>query len=503
MFPAVSQPDSEPLRVLVVEDEGIIAHDISRRLTKLGFEVVAIARSGQEAIERARELLPGLILMDVKLEGEIDGIEAASQILKELDVPVIYLTAHTDMETLARAKLTGPFGYLTKPLQQHSLPTTIDIALYKHKIERELRDQKAWLTTILATMTDGVAVVDVNGKVQFLNRAAEKLTGWGHEEAQARSLSTVLAGSNPESEARIERIFSQTIGQDRPRRLPRGLRVAVRNGRVFSIEGEIAPSFNGGASAGAILTFRDTTARELEEEQRRHQHKMQAVGSLAAGVAHDFNNLLLIILGYTEELSSRISDPYSQSALDEISKASQGAASLTKQLLLFSRKQRVQLKNIELNEVVRDTVQIIKRLIGPGIQLELRLSPEPAVVSSDPDQIRQVLVNLASNARDAMPQGGTLTVETLCTTPEQSVFSSENGAVILTVSDTGEGMSEQVAEQLFEPFFTTKEPGKGTGLGLSIVRTIVNDMGGVIRVKSKPGEGAAFCLSLPQARSGT
>ena len=487
-------------RILIVEDEGIVAADISRRLEKLGFEVAGISNSAEEAVDIVSDLCPNLILMDITLSGLLDGIEGAAQILKKFDVPIIFLTAHTDPETMERAKQTAPFGYLTKPIQQHSLSATIDIALYKHRVERELREQRAWLSTILTTIQDGVAVADTSGSVQYLNPAAEKMTGWNHSDALAHPLSSVLAGSNSESQARIEELLAETLERAKPSRLPRRLRVAPRLGQAASFDGEIAPSLDCKSPLGAVVTFRDVTDCELEEQQRRHEHKIRAVGTLAAGVAHDFNNLLMVITGYPEELGSLDLEVRAHRAVEQIRKAAQSASSITQQLLQFSRKQETQRKDLDLNDVVRDAGPLLRRVAGLDVIVEMQLCPEKTRLSADPDQLTQILVNLTANARDAMPNGGGLTIETRSLLAEEAPFESKRPGVILSVKDSGLGMSDAVVDRLFEPFFTTKEAGKGTGLGLSIVQSIVSDLGGVIRVESRPNVGSTFLIYLPQLK---
>jgi two-component system cell cycle sensor histidine kinase/response regulator CckA len=232
-----------------------------------------------------------------------------------------------------------------------------------------------------------------------------------------------------------------------------------------------------------------------------HQHKMEAVGRLAAGNAHDFNNLLFLILGYTEEImrTSTLAER-DVKALTEIKKAGENATNITQQLLKFSRKEAIQKRDLNLNEVIRDTEELFRRMGGVSVKWNFRLEANLGLVRGDVGQLKQVLMNLAANARDAMPDGGRVTIETTTVDVPRANYSGtvRDTFVALTVTDTGIGMSPDTAEHLFEPFFTTKEPGSGTGLGLSIVHTIVTDHGGTIHVDAEPGRGAAFTLYFPR-----
>ena len=234
------------------------------------------------------------------------------------------------------------------------------------------------------------------------------------------------------------------------------------------------------------------------EEQLRQSLKMEAVGRLAGGVAHDFNNLLTVIFGYAAMLRDCQPDDEAASNLEEIEKAAARAAALTNKLLAFSRKQVLQPRLIDLNWVVVGMRELLRRLIGEGILLDTVLGSGLGRIKADPNQVEQVIMNLAVNARDAMPTGGRLTIQTRRADLSAPLHSLQPGAyVLLTVADSGRGMDEKTAARVFEPFFTTKELGRGTGLGLSMVYGIVEQSGGLIRVETAPGEGATFYVYLP------
>jgi signal transduction histidine kinase len=245
-----------------------------------------------------------------------------------------------------------------------------------------------------------------------------------------------------------------------------------------------------------------TELRRLEQALRQAQ-KMEAVGRLAGGIAHDFNNLLTIILGYGEMLQVRTDVPAEVAAdATEIVKAAGSAAALTRQLLAFSRRSMLEPKNISLNDVVGHVQSLIQRLIGTDIALEVRLAPDLRLVRADAGHLEQVLLNLTANARDAMPSGGRLTIETANVTLDEKYVAEHPGSrfgpnAMVAMSDTGVGMDDEVKARLFEPFFTTKDFGKGTGLGLATVYGAVKQSGGSIWVLSEPGQGSTFQIFLP------
>jgi signal transduction histidine kinase len=240
-----------------------------------------------------------------------------------------------------------------------------------------------------------------------------------------------------------------------------------------------------------LLTARDVTKRAVLEEELRQAQKMEAVGRLAGGIAHDFNNLMTAIGGYAELGLMRLGDaPGPHHELTQVRAAAMRASDLTRQLLAYSRKQMLDLHVLDLNEVVADTCSILERLLGGAVAVVLDLALDLGPTRADPGQISQVLLNLAINGRDAMPDGGTLTIATR---------NDGEGHIRLTVADTGHGMDADTLARVFEPFFTTKKVGDGTGLGLSTVHGIVHQLGGDVTAESAPGAGTTFEIVLPRA----
>jgi len=487
---AFPQPhDEAPAKIFIVEDEGIIADNIASRLLQSGYRVAGIADSSEEALAQVPATNPDLVLMDIRIKGALDGIETTKKLREQFDVPVVYLTGFTDSQTIDRAKYTGGFGFLRKPIDQRTLATTIEMATHKHHADREMRDQRAWMATALRNMADGMIVIDRDRKVQFLNGAAVALTGWSNDEARGRDIAAVLSLVNSLSGEPAGDFLVPPARPGPPAAIPPDLMSVKSSGERFPVEGDIAGSVDGERVVGAVITFRDATSRQAREDEARQQHKMQAVGRLAAGVAHDFNNFLFIMLGYTEEML-RTASKDDVIPLTEIKKAGDNAAKITRQLLQFSRNEPVEKKDVNLNHVIRETADMLRRLGGPSVKWRFRLDENLGFVSANDAQLQQILMNLVANARDAMPGGGEIAIET----------SNESASHIsLRVTDNGKGMSRETSRHLFEPFFTTKAPGNGTGLGLSITQSIVTGLGGSIQVASEPGRGATFAISLPRS----
>jgi hypothetical protein len=331
-----------------------------------------------------------------------------------------------------------------------------------------------------------------NGQFLAANAAAVRLYGYSAEQFRNMSLADLEAA--PETPGPEPVIHNQGVKTWRHR---------TGDGRLIDVEAALHDiQFNGQDAQLAVLL--DISGRRYLEDQLRQAQKMEAVGMLAGGVAHDFNNLLTIITGYSQLILNNIdADDPNRHSVEQIMKAGERAAALTKQLLAFSRRQVLQPKVLDLNKLVTSLGTMLQRLIGEDIDLRLVLPTDLGRVSADPGQIEQVLMNLVVNARDAMPKGGVLTVETANRRLDESyagrhISVKAGDYILLAVSDTGAGMDKATQSRLFEPFFTTKGSGKGTGLGLSTVFGIVKQSGGSVEVYSEPGRGTSVKVYLPR-----
>jgi signal transduction histidine kinase len=369
-------------RIMVVEDERIVAMHLRQQLIKLGYDVPAPLASGEMALQQIEEMRPDLILMDIHIDGQVDGIETAARLPREYHIPVIYLTAYSEPATLDRARATKPYGYLIKPFSERELHATIQMALERTRAE----------------------------------------------------------GMERRSEATL-----------------------------------------------------------------RQAQKMEAVGQLAGGVAHDFNNLLGVIIGNLDSIAEYgLADAELNTMLKDALGAALRGASLTRHLLAFSRRQTLAPRVLHLDLVLGELIGLLTRTLGETIQIRTRLPADLWRACIDPNQLENAVINLAVNARDAMPEGGVLTIEAENVELDDGLVDALAGIlagsyVLIAVTDTGTGMSKEVADRVFEPFFTTKPEGAGTGLGLSMVFGFVKQSGGHIRIESEPGSGTAIKLYFPAA----
>ncbi len=368
----------------------------------------------------------------------------------------------------------------------------------RKKIEEALRSSEEHYRLVVENANDGIVVVQ-DGTIVFANsRIAEFIEG-RIEEVIGQP---ILRFIHPEDQGKVVEINRKRMrGEPVPNRYE--FRAVSNSGRITWVENGAVPITWGGAPA-ALGFLRDMTTQKHLETQLVQSQKMEAVGRLAGGIAHDFNNLLTVITGYVSLILSRNcnGDPFHKE-LVEIRSAAEKTADLTRQLLAFSRKQILQPKIIDLNMIVAGLEIILQRLIGEDIELSTDLENIAANVLVDPGQIEQIIVNLAVNARDAMPKGGSLTIGTKIVDLDES-FAREHSPVllgrhvVLSVSDTGVGMNQATMSKMFEPFFTTKEKGKGTGLGLSMVYGIVAQSKGHIFAESTPEKGTTFRIYLPK-----
>jgi len=363
------------------------------------------------------------------------------------------------------------------------------------------------LAALMESAAQAILSVDRTGRIVLVNRRTEEMFGYTRDE---------LLGSRMEVLLPIDQRAGHAAHRDRyfvaPHARPMGIGMELagrrKDGQEFPVEVSLSyVEMEEGIFAIAFVS--DTSQRKQLEDQLMHAQKMEAVGRLAGGVAHDFNNMLTVISGYNRMILDELSalDPLRGYA-EEILKAADRAGALTNQLLAFSRRQIMKPRVMNVNATLAGTEKMLQRLIGEDIELKLVLSSDTGNIKADPNAVEQAIVNLAVNARDAMPLGGRLTVETGNVELDESYAKSHMGVtpgefVMIAVSDTGVGMDAATKRRIFEPFFTTKEKGKGTGLGLATVYGIVKQTGGDIWVYSEPGQGTTFKLYFPRVHSTT
>jgi two-component system cell cycle sensor histidine kinase/response regulator CckA len=499
---------NDPIRVLYVDDYPLDRELVRDALEKEhgGFRVTEAA-SRQEFEVRIAEGDYELVLSDFNILG-FEGLEVIDAIrAKDPRVPVVIVTGTGSEEVAVEAMKRGAADYVIKtPKHIRRLPHTIQAVVEKKRLEDErkwaweaLRESEEKYRLHFENVTDVIYSIDLKFRVLSISPSVERVLGYRPEELVGKPFQDL----NLLAEEYLETAFSDV------RRVLAGERISPSvyefiakdgTGKFGEVSG--APLVRDGKVVAIVSVARDITERKQLEARLRQAQKMDAIGQLAAGIAHDFNNLLTPIGGFAELLLWKAPEGSKQQEyLRQIKVAAERAAALTRQLRLFSRQEEGKCCPIQLNSVVKETRELLERSIPKDITIELRLESELWAVEADPSQMSQVLMNLGINARDAMPDGGTLTLETRNVTLDEDyariVLEARPGRYVrLSVSDTGCGMSPEVQARLFEPFFTTKEVGKGTGLGLAVVYGIVKGHGGFINVYSEVGRGSTFHIYL-------
>jgi PAS domain S-box-containing protein len=373
----------------------------------------------------------------------------------------------------------------------------IAMVIHQRRAEHALRVSEERYRDLVESATDIIYRHDLDYRFTSLNKAAERITGYSREEALTMTLADIVA---PDHLATVmERIRDKLAGADQT---PFEADIITKDGRRLTVEANAHLIYEHGMPVCVQGIARDITERKMLETQLRQAQKMEAIGHLAGGIAHDFNNLLVVINGYSELLLRTTESQTLRRDLAEIKAAGERATALTRQLLAFSRRQVLEPVVLDLNHVISGVSRFLDRLIGDDVKIVLALAPELGRIRADPGQLEQIIMNLAINARDAMPDGGTVVIET-ANSYLDGHYAQRHAAVVpgryvmLAVTDSGMGMSAETRERIFEPFFTTKPEGQGTGLGLPTVYGIVKQSGGNIWVYSERGRGTTFKIYLP------
>ncbi|MCA9554001.1 MAG: response regulator [Myxococcales bacterium] len=506
--------------ILVADDDFAMRHVLEECLLDAGHFPVVVHR-GDEVLERLEHVMPDALVLDHALPG-VSGLELVRAVRGQAhlqDLPVIMLTAHDDTAVRLGALEAGADDILTKPFEPLELQTRLRNLLRLKNLRRALEERNFTLeeevarrsaqlsrqSALLQALSDAIIFADPELRILTWNAGAEVIYGHPREEAVG---------------ARLWDVLPRDFGREDPEQVEQALRRGGRwagelqqttaDGREIWVQASFTTlQDHRGRTAGYAVVAHDLTELHLarsqlaEAEARGHEaRKMEALGRLIRGIAHDFNNYLAVItssaaLGQEEVEAGRAPAEDLAMVLD----AAQRAGDLTKQLLAFSKRQSMAPVRTELNGVIARLRQMFGRVIGPGVQVDLRLAQELPDVVVDVVALEQVLMNLVVNARDAMPNGGTLTVDTAVaalTEAEARAQGLAPGAYVrLRVEDTGVGMDEDTRSRVFEPFFSTKGPDKGTGLDLATVYKLVQESGGQISVRSEPGVGTAFEILLP------
>jgi len=493
-------------KILIVEDNRIVARDIQQQVSRIGHVVVGITARGEEALPLAGESRPDLVLMDIRLEGKIDGIEVAQQIHERFGIPVIFLTAYADEETVRRARVTEPFGYLLKPFEDSQLRTTIDMALYKHAAERKLRQSERRYAVTLSSIGDAVIATDELLRVTFMNRVAEKLTGWTQAEAAGRPLVEVFRIINEDTRQAVDNPAAKVLRSGVVVGLANHTMLVARDGREIPIDDCGSPIIDdGGEITGTVLVFRDISERRQTDAALRHAQTELAtigqrtmLGELAAAIAHEVTQPLTGVSVNCDTLLGMLKADAPdlervRSAIQRASRDARRAVDIFARIRdLFSRGGGAALAALDLNEAIQEVAALKRNEIrNAGVSLQLELSDDLPHPLADRVQLQQVIVNLITNALQAMNGGADdMHNELLIRTEKRG-----DTEVQVTFRDTGIGVEPSKLEQIFGAFYTTKPDGMGMGLWIS--RSIVEKHKGRLWATANEGPGLTVALSLP------
>ena len=470
-------------------------------LSRRDGQIIGANQAFSNLVSRPAESLPGIVLWDLTHPDDVAPSRDLFARLVQREIPEYYIEKRyrrpdgSDIWSSVHAVLADP-----DPENPRVLGIIQDESAFVGSGVMQCRLVERMFTTTFERSSFGMILLDPNACIVQVNDAIAASLGFSHRELTGRKLAAI---THPDGLAVQEQNLRAVLTSD-----ANAAHFVTRFMRKDAALMWVEVCLSAVRDASGRLVYctaqiQDVTDRHNLEHQLQQSQKLESLGLLAGGIAHDFNNLLMVISAYSEMVSESISDGRLKAQVGEVIAASQKAATLTRQLLAFSRRQTVELQPVDLNRAMRDSERLLGRVLGANITISLELASDLATAFADPGQIDQVIINLALNARDAMPNGGTITIKTENTVIDELyarfVSNLQPGEyILLTFSDTGTGIPFEIVDKVFEPFFTTKERGQGTGLGLSTVYGIVRQSRGHISVRSESGKGATFSILLPR-----
>jgi signal transduction histidine kinase/DNA-binding response OmpR family regulator len=497
--------------LLVVEDDVTVAETIRDVLVAAGYAVPETVRSGLAAIDAARRVRPALVLMDVQLDGPLDGIETARQLREAIDVRVVYLTGATDDATLQRAKQTAPLGYLKKPFNARELRIAVELALHQSGLEQALAAREQWFSTTLQSIGDAVLTTDAEDRVTFLNRAAEALLDVTAKECMGKKMDEVVRLVDSRGAA-LPTVTSDA-SQPYVASFPRDARLALAAsatpggepalGALVHIEGSVAPiTLDTGGALGRVMVFRDVGERRLLERRLGMTERLAAIGTMAAGMQHEINNPLATVVANVQFVldglrgnpkASRDAIAELVSALEDASEGAERVRRTIEDLRHFSRGADAVEQPIEVTSAIEDALRMTAHAVRHHATVRREYGRTPRVRAEE-GQLARVFMNLLLNAAQATGDGGASLHTIVLTTRTDAM-----GRAVAEVTDDGPGIPPEKIDRIFDPFFTTPLENSAMGLGLAVCQSIVTSLGGEIDVESTLGKGTTFRVSLPSA----
>lgn len=477
-------------KILIVEDEVIVAENIRRNLEKLGYSVPAMAFSGEESVEKVQEFNPDLVLMDIVLKGKMDGIEAAEEIRSRFNIPVVYLTAYSDDKTLLRAKISEPFGYILKPFNERELRTTIQIALHKHELETELKESRQWLLTTLKSIGDAVIATDSEGNIRFMNPVAEGLTKWEEKDALGKPFTDIFNIVSEKKRERVEDPVTTIFREGGVVELANETVLIAKDGseRFITDNGARIKDDRGG-TMGAVIVFRDVTRQRKLEERLTRAEKLASLGLLASELAHKLRNPLTVIKSSTQFCMDEfsISDDVRE-ILEVIRRNTEATDRIVYDLLNYAHPRKYEIDSHSIHRTVNKALHALQTDFSQqDIEVVKRYGRRIPKTEHDEERLVEVFINILLNSLQAIRAEGKIVVSTHHDAPKNRVE--------ISIKDNGIGILKEHIAKVFDPFFSTRKTG--TGLGLHICHQIVNEHHGSISINSKRNAGTTVTVTLP------
>ncbi len=474
-------------KIVIVEDEGLIAADLEKRLKTAGYSVPGTADTAERALEVIRKTSPDLVLMDVRLKGNVDGIDTASQVREQLDIPVVFLTAYEDRETLERAGRTQAFGYIKKPIASASLRGSIEMALSKHRHERNLRAQRDWAAASFRAVPYAVVVTDGQGRVSYLNAEAEQLTGWSVDRALGRPCTEVMRLCDRASGAPMQDFVPVAMLQGETVALPDGIALMCGDDQSCAIEGSVAPRWRDGRVEGAVIALTDVTRSRFEQQHAGQDEKQEALLRFAEGIFERLPDLSNAVDENPRLLEALPADSPMRQEVENIERAAIDAFRTTSKLRAFLEPPEVQLERIAIDEVLRQ-VESAWQMIDA--RLTLALESELLLVEADPWQLSRALVDILLHARSRVRAGSPIAIELTTARQDRAAQSVRVRIKYATADEDAASMA-----RVFEPSWSSPAPD------LHWTYRVVKRMGGMVAAHLERGEQAVFDIYLPQVQA--